>query len=55
MAPQTMSKFLSVKYLLILNKTGTLVCAKQKIIFGGSIVEGSAVVAPPNDIKIFVS
>ena len=35
MAPQTMSKYLSVEYLLISNKTGTLASAVQKIEFLG--------------------
>ena len=39
MAPQTMSKYLSVKYLLIAKKTSTLAYAVQKIDFGGFPVE----------------
>ena len=46
---------LSVKYLLIFKKTGTLVWATQKIDFGGSIWGVSGGVVPPNYVKIFVS
>ena len=51
--PQTMSKYLSGKYLLISTQTGTQVLAIQKIDFGGSIwgVSGGA---PSNYVKVFV-
>ena len=49
-----MSKQLSVKYLLISKKIGTLGSAVQKINFGGSIWGGPGEVVLSNYVKIFV-
>ena len=47
-APPNMSKYLSVKYLLISKQTGTLSQAVQKIDLWG------VQLAPPNYVKTFV-
>ena len=51
-----MSKYLSLKYLLISKQTGTLGYMVKKFIFGGVHLGGvSGGVVPPNYDKIFVS
>ena len=50
--PQIMSKYFSLKYLLITKKTGTLGWAVQKFDFLGGVPRG---VVPPNHVKIFLS
>ena len=52
--PQTMSKYLSVKYLLISKKVELYLEPIKKLIFGGSIWGVPGEVAPPNYVKIFV-
>ena len=53
--PQTMSKYFSVKYLLISKKTGTLVQTVQKIHFWGVYLGVPWGGVHPNQVKIFVS
>ena len=50
-----MSKYFSLKYLLISKKNGTLGYMLKKFVFGGSIWGGPGGVVPPNYVKIFVS
>ena len=53
--PQIMSKYFSLKYLLISKKTGTLGYMVKKLAFGGSIWGVPGGVVPPNYVKIFLS
>ena len=52
--PQTMSKYLSVKYLLISKKVELYLEPFKKLIFWGPILGGFRGMVPPNYVKIFV-
>ena len=53
--PQTLSKYLFVKYLLMSKKRAPYFKPTKKLIFAGSILGASQGVVPPNDVITFFS
>ena len=53
--PQSMSKFVTVKHLLISKKLPPYFEPSKNVIFGGPFWGNPRWAVPPNDVKMFVS